>query len=86
MSAKNTIITYIMVSLLVLLIESIVGVPLNVYHYLDQIIGIFLDVTTPMQPTTGEWAKSAEDAAFRIDVLRFLLRVLLFYSWQDRAL
>lgn len=76
MSAKNTIITYVVFSLLVLLIESIFGVPLNVYHYLDQIIGMFSDAITPMQPTTGDWAKSSADSAFMMDMLRFFLRVL----------
>jgi len=77
MSAKNTIILpYILLSLVVLIIEHIVGVSLNEYHYLDQIIGMFSDVMTPMQPTTGDWAKSAEDAAFMMDILRFFLRVL----------
>lgn len=76
MSAKNTVIAYIVVSLLVLLIESITGVSLNVYHYLDQTMGMFSDVIIPMQPTTGDWAKSAKDAAFMMDVLGFILRVL----------
>ena len=77
MSAKNTIILpYIMISLFALIIELIFGISLNEYHYLNQIIVMISDVMTPMQPTTGDWAKSAADAAFMMDVLGFILRIL----------
>ena len=77
MSAKNTVILpYIVLSLFVLIIEHIVGVSLNEYHYLDQIIVAFSDAMTPMLPTTGNLAKSSADAIFVMDISRFFLRVL----------
>ncbi|MBK5190313.1 MAG: hypothetical protein JJE19_02290 [Methanosarcinales archaeon] len=77
MSAKaNAIGTYILVSIFIMLIEYLSGVPLNIYHYLDLIIEEFSDTVTPMLPTTGNWADSANDAISMMNIVRFLLRVL----------
>ena len=77
MSAKaNAIWTYILVSIFIMLIGYLSGVPLNIYHYLDLILEKFSDTVTPMFPTTGNWADSANNVISMMNAVRFLLRVL----------
>ena len=77
MSAKiNAIGTYILVSMFIMLIEYLFGVPLNAYHYLYLIIEEFSDTVIPMLPTTGNWADPANDIISMMNIVRFSLRVL----------
>jgi len=77
MSAKiNAIITYILVSILTMMIEHSSGVSLNIYYYLDISLKTFSDATAPMLPTSGNWADSTNDALFLIEIVRFFLHVL----------
>jgi hypothetical protein len=77
MSAKSSaILTYILVSMFIMLIEYSSGVPLNIYHYLNLIIEEFSNTVTPTLPTTGNWADSANNVISMMNILKFLLRVL----------
>ena len=77
MPAKiNAIGTYILVSIFIMLIEYLSGVQLNIYHYLGLIIEEFSNIATPMLPTTGNWADSANDAIFMMNIMKFFLHVL----------
>ena len=76
MPAKiNAIGTYL-VSIFIMLIEYLSGVQLNIYHYLGLIIEEFSNIVTPMLPTTGNWADSANDAIFMMNIMKFFLHVL----------
>ena len=81
MPAKiNAIGTYILVSIFIMLIEYLSGVQLNIqlniYHYSGLIIEEFSNIATPMLPTTGNWADSANDAIFMMNIMKFFLHVL----------
>lgn len=78
MSAKiNAIATYILVSIFIVLIEYLYGVPLNIYHYLDIFLEEFSNKVTPIFPTTGNWSDPANDVKSGIYIVRFFLHVLL---------
>ena len=66
----------ILVSIFIMLIGYLSGVPLNIYHCLDLTIEEFSNIVTPMLPTTGNWADSANDAIFMMNIMKFFLRVL----------
>ena len=77
MSATNkAFITYLMVSILIIFIESLSGVSLNIYHYLDIFLKTFSEVTTPMLPTSGNWADSAKDVISMTNMVRFFFRII----------
>ena len=66
----------ILVSIFIMLIGYLSGVPLNIYHCLDLTIEEFSNIVTPMLPTTGNWADSANDAIFMMNIMKFFLHVL----------
>ena len=76
MAKTKAIITYIIATFIIIFIENLSGVLLNIYHYLDIILGIFLDVIAPMSPTTGKWADSAKNAIFMANMVRFFFRII----------
>ncbi|MCK5607112.1 hypothetical protein KAR91_34835 [Candidatus Pacearchaeota archaeon] len=77
MSVKiKALITYLMVSIIIIIIESLSGISLNIYHYLDIFLKTFSEVTTPMLPTSGNWADSAEDAISMTNMVRFFFRII----------
>ncbi|HEC86457.1 MAG TPA: hypothetical protein ENI49_01080 [Thermoplasmatales archaeon] len=77
MSAKiNAIGTYILVSIVIMFIEHLSGVPLTIYHYLDLSLKWFSDTMTPMLPSTGDWVNTTNEVIFMMNLTRFFLRVL----------
>lgn len=78
-SAKtNAIGTYILVTIATMMIEHLFGVSLNIYYHVDMAIEALSDIITPMQPTTGNWADSTNDAKSMVNMVRLFLRVLLY--------
>lgn len=78
-SAKtNAICIYVLVTITTIIIEYSFGVSLNIYHYVDMAIEAFLNVITPMQPTTGNWADSTNYVRSIVNVVRLFLRVLSY--------
>ena len=75
-TTSKAFITYLIVSIFIFFIESLYGVSLNIYHYLDIYLKTFSEVTTPMLPTSGNWADSAKDAISITNMVRFFLRIV----------
>jgi len=70
-------ITYFILSIVVIFIETIFGVSLNFYYYLDVILEIISEVLIPMLPTSGNWADSTNDAISITNMMRFFLRIMI---------
>ena len=75
-ATSKAFITYLIVSIFIIFIESLSGVSLNIYHYLDIYLKTFSEVTTPMLPTSGNWADSAKDAISMTNMVRFFIRII----------
>ena len=75
-ATSKAFITYLIVSIFIIFIESLSGVSLNIYHYLDIYLKMFSEITTPMLPTSGNWADSAKDAISITNMVRFFFRIV----------
>lgn len=75
-ATSKAFITYLIVSIFIIFIESLSGVSLNIYNYLDIYLKTFSEVTTPMLPTSGNWADSTKDAISITNMVRFFFRIV----------
>lgn len=73
---KYAVLSFIASSILIVIIEAIIGIPLSVYYWLNFVSVEIFDAFIPLLPTTGSFAESASNIIFMTKILSLFLRFM----------
>lgn len=73
---KYATLSFIASGLFIILIESIIGIPLSVYYWLNLTFVEITDALIPLLPTAGSFAESSSNVIFMAKILGLFLRFM----------